>query len=185
LESPVSYFSQDIRREGAFGGFGWPAPKAGMMQVDRFLAAAREWPTAIPAAFPRFDDIYRDAGVGDGHPQLPDDSGRTFQSTLRKALDSNARIIQIATWNDWGEGTQIEPSVEFGFRDLEHLQAVRGSQKDRPAAADLRLPLRLLQLRRTVARANDEDALDQIAQLIISGAINAARRRMDETDPKR
>ena len=185
LESPVAYFSQDIRREGAIGGFGWPSPTAGMVQVDHFLTASREWPTAIPAAFPRFDDIYKDAGVSDGYPQLPDDSGRTLQSTLRKAVNSNARIIQIATWNDWGEGTQIEPSVEFGFRDLEHLQSLRGSrQKDRPSVANLRLPLRLLQLRGTVARANDQDALDQIAQLISSGAIDEARRRLDEADPK-
>jgi hypothetical protein len=28
-------------------------------------------------------------------------------------------IIQIATWNDWGEGTVVEPSREFGYRDLE------------------------------------------------------------------
>ena len=184
LQNPVAYFSQDIRREGAMGGFGWPAPKGGMVQVDRFLEASSNWPAAIPAAFPRFDDIYRDAGVGDRYPKLSDNFGRTFQSTLQKALDSNPRVIQIATWNDWGEGTQIEPSVEFGYRDLEHLQSLRRSQKDRPAAADLRLPLRLLQLRRTVARANDQNALDQIAQLISSGAINEARRRLDEADPK-
>jgi len=26
-------------------------------------------------------------------------------------------MVQIATWNDWGEGTGIEPTAEFGYRD--------------------------------------------------------------------
>jgi hypothetical protein len=38
LESRVAYFSQDIRRDGAVGGFSWPAPNVGMAQVDKFLA---------------------------------------------------------------------------------------------------------------------------------------------------
>ncbi len=25
-------------------------------------------------------------------------------------------IVQIITWNDWGEGTEIEPSVEYGYK---------------------------------------------------------------------
>jgi len=178
LESPVAYFSQDIRREGAMGGFGWPAPKAGMVQVDRFLAASSNWPAAIPAAFPRFDDIYRDAGVGDGYPHLPDDSGRTFQSTLRKALDSNASIIQIATWNDWGEGTQIEPCIEFEYRDLKHLQSLLGRRERRPTAADLRLPYKLLELRRTATRPDEQEALDRIAGLLASGGVNDVRQKL-------
>ena len=95
LDSPVAYFSQDIRRKGADGGFGWPSPKAGMKQVDRFLADSKRWPLAIPAAFPRFDDIYKQAGVSEGYPRLADNDGRTLKETLKKALNSNAPIIQI------------------------------------------------------------------------------------------
>ncbi|MCE2800454.1 MAG: hypothetical protein LW724_13025 [Planctomycetaceae bacterium] len=65
LESRVAYFSQDIRREGAVGGFSWPAPNVGMAQVDKFLAESSNWPASIPAVFPRFHDIYKDAGIGD------------------------------------------------------------------------------------------------------------------------
>lgn len=84
LASPVAYFSQDIRRDGAIGGFGWPSPKVGRQQVDRFLADAEHWPKANPAAFPRFDDIYKQAGVSEGYPQLADNDGRTLKETLKK-----------------------------------------------------------------------------------------------------
>lgn len=184
LESPVVYFSQDVRREGAIGGFGWPAPKVGLIQVDRFRKDAARWPEAIPAAFPRFDDIYREANVGESYPQLPDDSGRTFVSTVSKGLEAKSRMIQIATWNDWGEGTQIEPSVEFGFRDLEHLQSVRSRSGRAFNGADLRLPEKLLQRRRSTTDLEVQKKLDETAQLIISGNVDEARRRLSVSDSK-
>jgi len=180
LESPVTYFSQDIRRDGAIGAFGWPAPKVGMNQVDRFLEEAAKWPSSIPAAFPRFDDIYREAGVGDSYPQLLDDSGRTFQMTLQKAIKSQANIIQIATWNDWGEGTQIEPSIEFGYRDLEHMQRVRDNEEQRYTKADLHLPIKLLELRRAKASLDAQKSLDEISQQIVRGNLDSARQKLEE-----
>jgi hypothetical protein len=180
LESPVAYFSQDIRRDGAMGGFGWPAPNAGMAQVDRFLAASAQWPAAIPAAFPRFDDIYREAGVGDGFPQLPDDEGRTLRTTLKKAIQSGAPMIQIATWNDWGEGTQVEPSSEFGHRDLQIIQTMlRERGKTKFQRDDLGLPYRLLAAR----KSNDQPGkLDAIAASISSGKLELADRSLAELE---
>lgn len=176
LASPVAYFSQDIRRNGAIGGFGWPSPKVGMIQVDRFLIESANWPAAIPAAFPRFDDIYKVAGVGEGYPQLPDDSGRTLQSTLRKALDCNAPIIQIATWNDWGEGTQIEPSVEFGVRDLLIIQSIlREAGITTFTRQDLALANDLFKVRRSGVQGEKADA---IAKAISSERLLFARSRL-------
>ena len=158
----------------------WPAPKVGMTQVDKFLVESAKWPSSIPAAFPRFDDIYREAGVGEGYPQLPDDSGRTLQTTLQKALNSKAKIIQIATWNDWGEGTQIEPSIEFGYRDLEHMQRVNSNDERRIKKADLRLPITILELRRAKTGIDAQKTLDAISQQIVGGAIDSARQKLEE-----
>ena len=180
LDSPVAYFSQDIRRDGAIGGFGWPAPNVGLSQVDQFLTDSAHWPASIPAAFPRFIDIYKEAGIGDGYPELPDDSGRTLQTTLQKAIKSKAKITQIATWNDWGEGTQIEPSIEFGYRDLEHVQTVRFGKEGRFTTADLRLPIKILQLRRANSNGDSKKALDEIVQLILHGDIETAWRKLDQ-----
>jgi hypothetical protein len=176
LASPVAYFSQDIRRNGAIGGFGWPSPKIGMQQVDRFLADSNRWPQAIPAAFPRFDDIYKQAGVSEGYPRMADNDGRTLKETLKKALNSNAPIIQIATWNDWGEGTQIEPSIEFGRRDLQIIQVVlRKSGKIDYQSRDLRLPFLLLEARQL---GGETGTIDAIAASISSGDVESAKRRL-------
>jgi hypothetical protein len=170
LESPVRYYSQDYRRDGAIGGFGWPSPQRGMGQVDRFLSQSRHWPDAIPAAFPRFLDIYRDAGVSEGYPDLPDNNGKTFRATLAKAIAAKPRMIQLVTWNDWGEGTQIEPSQEFGYRDLEYLQVVQRTSlgsSSVPSPEDLRLPYKILQSRRS--GTVDASQLDRAVERLSSG----------------
>jgi acetyl esterase/lipase len=48
----------------------------------------------------------------------------TLAETLDLALRSGAPLIQVATWNDYGEGTVIKPTRAFGNRYLEQLQRV-------------------------------------------------------------
>lgn len=185
LASPVAYFSQDIRRAGAVGGFGWPAPRVGMQQVERFRAASRDWPAAIPAAFPRFEDIYRQAGVSDGYPRLPDNDGRTLRETLKVAIQSKAPIVQIATWNDWGEGTQIEPSLEFQYRDLEIVQAMLRRQGWTTfQSEDLKLPQRVFRARSASLPRGDRDA-EAVVDKIISGELSEARELLQKIAPAR
>jgi hypothetical protein len=180
LKAPVTYFSEHIRREGAAGGFDWPIPKEGVNQVERFTKLSRNWPHSIPVVFPRFVDIYAKAKVSDGYARVEDNDGKTFQTTMEMASESNARLIQIATWNDWGEGTVIEPSREFGYRDLEFVQQMRRKHIDasfQPQAADLQLPHRLWQLRR--AGAHNAKQLDDIAESIRSGRLEKARSEIE------
>ena len=68
----------------------------------------------IAVAFPGFRDIYEEAGIRPSFGSLHHRDGETFAETLELALNSDAPIIQIATWNDHGEGTVIEPTQEFG-----------------------------------------------------------------------
>lgn len=180
LPFPVAYFSQDVRRQAAMGSFGWPAPKVGMQQVDRFLSEASNWPSAIPAAFPRFVDVYREAKVGSGFPTLADNDGKTLETTLRKALRSAAPIVQIATWNDWGEGTQIEPSIEFSYRDLKIVQRICGEVldgKSNPPDDAFELPKRLLGLRQSSEQQPPQ--ANRIAELIRLGKLQEADELLD------
>lgn len=152
LSAPVCYYSQDILRSGAHGGFNWPSPREGINQYDEFLKRAEHWPSFIPVAFPRFDDIYDIAKVSDGFPVIPDRSGATLKQTLKKCIDSGAEVFQIATWNDWGEGTQIEPSIEHGQRDLKIIQAFLQNHYGRVLSvqpSDLKLPREILDLQRS------------------------------------
>ena len=182
LSFPVAYFSQSQRRPGAIGGFDWPVPADPVGTMRRFQQAMHEWPAAIPVAYPRFVDIYAEAGVSDSYGRLADDQGRSFRQMLRQALASRASIIQLATWNDWGEGTMIEPSQEFGLRDLEAVQTLIAADSGF-TAADLELPYRLYEARR--AAAADPERLDEIALLLATGRASMAKDALDEVGSHR
>ena len=116
-------------------------------------AANYHWEHYIAGAFPRFHDIYADAGqtswgyIDDEYAAF----GSTYAYTLERALQSSADIVQLVTWNDYGEGTIIEPTVEDGYLYLEMTQELRKEYIDANfpyVAADLRLPVRLYTLRK-------------------------------------
>jgi len=176
--SPI-YFSEHHRRPAAAGAFDWPVPKDGLARVDRFEKAAKDWPVAMPAAFPRFHDIYAEAKVHESYGQIPDDDGRTFVTTFKRAIASGAPLVQVVTWNDWGEGTAIEPSAEFGYRDLEAAQRLRRELIDPTFALrpdDLRLAYRLYGLRRKEnTHAGLKTKNDEISRLLAIGQLVAAR----------
>lgn len=183
-DAPI-YLSEHHRRPVAAGAFDWPLPKLGMAAVDRFETESKDWPVAMPVAFPRFHDYYAEAGVHPGYGEIPDDDGRTFTATLARGLKSRAPFMQIATWNDWGEGTQIEPSVRYGYRDLEAIQRARREHIDPTFAAqpdDLRLPHRLFLLRRQPMQPGLAKALDEAAQQIVAGRFDAAKAVLDHVE---
>ena len=187
LPRPLLFFTEEDRRAPAVGGFAWPQPQGGDAQsvrtLDRFYAAAPSWPQFIPAAWPRFHDIYGQAGTQPSYGIIDDRAGMTYANTLDRALKSEAEIVQLVTWNDWGEGTQIEPSVEVGYRDLETTQRKRRSFD--PAfpytAQDLRLPLALYALQKKAGSDPIRRAkLDTISRLLFAGRLTRARTLLSE-----
>lgn len=106
-----------------------PAPSMGRLQAHAggIAESVRQWQlkdpaqrVAIQTVWPGFDD----SGVGgwgvnnlngeDGSPlcvRIADDfEGRFYSTTVDAALASGVDWIQIATFNDWNESTQIEPN---------------------------------------------------------------------------
>lgn len=178
VDTPLLYFSEHRRRNAAVGAFDWPQPQRGLASVDAFYQSAKGETLFIPSAFPRFHDIYKEAKVGDSYGRIEDERGRTFDTTLTRAWNSGAPIVQIATWNDWGEGTMIEPSAEFGYRDLETTQRLRRMRDGqfRTTADDLRLPYRLWALRqRQAGQPMLLPRLNTVAGLLTSGKMPQAR----------
>lgn len=49
-----------------------------------------------------------------------------MQNTLTLAKNSNLSNLQLITWNDYGEGTMIEPTLDFNFSFLEAIQQYTG-----------------------------------------------------------
>jgi hypothetical protein len=138
-------------------------------------------------AFPRFVDIYSEAKLHDSYGRIEDKDGATFRASLDQALQSKAKIIQLATWNDWGEGTNIEPCREFGYRDLEIVQEFRRKYVDAAFAgkpADLRLPIKLLERRREALSTKQESQLDRVAALFAAGKVSDARATLESLTQK-
>lgn len=71
-------------------------------------------------AYPGFNAFYAEGGWGDIPWKIPVDPS-TFRATLDLALD-RTDFVQVATWNDYGEGTIIEPTVEFQTAYLDIIQ---------------------------------------------------------------
>ena len=81
----------------------------------------------IGGAYPGFQDFYKEGGWGDGFSWSIDmNNGETFRQNLQKAKNAGVKYVQLITWNDYGEGTMIEPTQELGFTLLEKVQEFTG-----------------------------------------------------------
>ena len=102
----------------------------------------------VGGVYPGFDDYYYEGGwkQTDQYDWEIDHLGtETFNQTLELSDLYPADFLQIITWNDFGEGTMIEPTDEFGFSFLEQLQLYTGAET---TLEDLTIPLRLYQYRK-------------------------------------
>lgn len=158
-----------FHERGLDGGFAWP-PVDGGRAVTRtawtdFLDALyADDRTLVATAFPGFHDIYAQAGVHESYGSIDADDGRTLAESLAQALASGKPFVQIVTWNDFGEGTMIEPTRALGYRSLEALPRCR-------APATLRLPVLLHDLRE---RGGDAPRLDEAAARLFADDCVAA-----------
>lgn len=191
-----AFFTEDNRLPLGTGAFNWPpmwlslAPGArGVLSVTalenyltNFEQNGNTWPAFISSAFPRFHDIYRPAGVRDYWGYLGDRKGEMLRMTLTRALTNNSALAQIVTWNDFGEGTVVEPTSEYGYRDLGIIQDCRRQHLD-PGfplrTNDLTLATRLYHLRRVHNQNSSlNSTLDDICGMIVHGELKRADQRM-------
>ncbi|PKV52476.1 glycosyl hydrolase family 99 [Aquimarina sp. MAR_2010_214] len=99
-------------------------------------------PITVGSSYPGFKSFYTEGGWSNGSNDWTIDfnSGHTFVETLNYTHHELSDFIQIITWNDFGEGTMIEPTQEFGFTYLQLLQQYTGvsfSPNDLQVALDL------------------------------------------------
>ncbi len=171
------------QQTGMDGAFGWPPVTGGREVVPnvwrKYLgslhARSDAGESVISVAFPGFHDIYRQAELHDSYGTIDDRNGATFAETLETALRSKSRIIQVATWNDYGEGTVIEPTRAAGYRYLEQLQKhAAAKRKFRPE--DLRLPVMLYQMKKKQSPGSLQIArLKKATDLLFAGECVKAR----------
>ena len=87
---------------------------------------AKDYQMYIAGAMPGFHDHYKESGQGNGYTSYDREDGLLFERQLDAAKDAGLEWVQISTWNDYGEGTIIEPTTEFGYQYLEIVQQFAG-----------------------------------------------------------
>jgi hypothetical protein len=102
----------------------------------------------MSGVWPGFND-YAVWGWGGGPRLMPRYDGRLYDSTWDWVIDNNLPVVQIATWNDWFEGTIIEPAVEFGSLYLQKTFAKSAEFKNLPVSPvpDFNVPVWIYRLR--------------------------------------
>jgi hypothetical protein len=173
------------RKAGADGGFTWihwnPWEETSEeAEVRKRLRGVFALPSADPAevivsACPGYKDIYPES-----RPVLEHADGETLRVSLDEALAGPAKVVQLVTWNDYGEGTMIEPTHEFGYRFLEIVQEANRRRRGPSfvfTAADLRLPERLYRARKQASAAAAD--LDAVAESLQKGKCKVAAATLD------
>jgi hypothetical protein len=170
----TGYFPWVILGSQEFGG---PTQTEVDDYLDDFYQATSAWKYVVGGTFPGFWDIYGEAG-GESYGYLDTRDGQTFFRSLKKSLEYNPDVIQIITWNDFGEGTTIEPALEYGYEYLEAIQDLRRQFIDTTfvfTGDDLEIPKQLYDLRKSYStNVSALEILDSVFTLIITGDLAVA-----------
>ncbi|GAA4275123.1 glycoside hydrolase family 71/99-like protein [Aquimarina gracilis] len=165
---PLPYRNLGAAAEGEFG---WVDESINNNFYQRCIDVNLD--VCIGGAMPGFDDYYQEGGWGNGFTFYDDRNGQLFKESLDRAKLNDITMLQIITWNDWGEGTIIEPSEEFGYDRLTVLQEFLGVSY---TENDVSLAVDLYQKRKEYkddSYANQ--VMDQVFYYLISLQIEKAR----------
>jgi hypothetical protein len=134
---PLQYQASQVGVPPAVGESAWVYQDKGtsddLTVQQNFLAnEAPKFSNSIGDAYVGYNDYYAAGGdpsaaAGFVIPES-NSNGQTLTETLDQdqTYSKNISAIQIATWNDYGEGTMIEPTVQNGFTSLEEIQQFTG-----------------------------------------------------------
>ena len=69
----------------------------------------------LAGVWPGFDNVgvY---GWGFGVTKYDRMNGKVYEEQWKVVLETNPDMVMVTTFNDWNEGTEIEPSMEHGFK---------------------------------------------------------------------
>ncbi len=119
-----------------------PANYALQDSIDEIISQYRYWYNVsedlgldfIPGVFPGFDTVgslwcydenfIRTVPIIKRSPK----SFRGFIVKARQYVDPDVNMLYITSWSEWNEGTNIEPSKEFGFTYLKTLKRALNKQ---------------------------------------------------------
>src|SRR6185437_6116967 len=100
----------------AKGEFAWVYQNY-MDGLKNFYHFRSQVPLKFGVAYPGFESAYSEGGWP-GPTWSIKYSTDTMEATFDYARAYGVNYIQVATWNDYGEGTIIEPTKEHGYKML-------------------------------------------------------------------
>lgn len=133
----------------------------------------------IASAYPGFKTYYAEGGWSGPTWSINHNGTAALTATIDLALATNNRYLQLNTWNDFGEGTMLEPADSvnggFGFRFLSLLQQKLGVASLNQT--DLEAVLTLYKRRKANAgNAANLNILNQVFYYFVSLQTNKARQ---------
>jgi hypothetical protein len=184
----------------ADGEYAWPYQDANttnhLSKLRSFYQSSAPFlKTAGGVAYPGFNDFYQQGGAGSTLFYIPENNGQTLNDTLSLYNDwsTGARsglldFLQLATFNDFGEGTMFEPTVETGFTYLHELQVFTGAKDPTTHRAlddsDLQLIYQLYLARKEYAsNSATQSLLNQVSTDLATMQIDAARTLLNQVSP--
>jgi hypothetical protein len=147
--------------------------------LDNFYAnRIKNLSVAMGSAYPGFKDFYTAGGWGGATGWTIDaKDGATFDENLQRAKNANIKYLQLVTWNDFGEGTIIEPTKEFGYRYLQKLQTFAGTTLSNSTFEDIS---NLYALRKKCkGNATAQKSLDQAFYYFVALKHDQAKQTLD------
>jgi hypothetical protein len=187
VKNPPRFFALNHlwKAAQADGGFTWVYPQVWETETSRTVVLQRlqnefyresSKPTeTVVSAIPGFNDRYPKS-----YPDIAHRDGETLRESLDVAMNGPWPIVQLVTWNDFGEGTMIEPCHEFGYSLLKIVQQARRAELKNQflnTTADLRLPEKLYRMRKKAT--SQLESIDEAAELLARGEADAARQLLE------
>lgn len=172
----------------ADGEYAWPYQDTNtanhLTKLRTFLITrAPNQTVAAGVAYPGFDDFYQEGGAGSSLFYIPANNGQTLANVLNvnAVYQANVDMLQLATFNDFGEGTMFEPTIETGFDYLHQIQLYTGT----PYGTDeLQLIYELYVARKKYAQNAEKQALlDQVTSRLLMLQVADARALLSQASP--
>lgn len=162
----------------SYGQFNWPNNCNYKSQYSSMMSNKQK--EFIAGMWPGFKDCYNGTD-DDDEPQYAvteHRDGQELQEQIDYALTQKPKYLQIATWNDYGEGTMIEPTYKFGYTFLEKIQKFTGVKY---TVEDLKNIKRLYDLRKQYAgNSETQKKLDKAFKYFNALEVEKAVTVMDE-----
>jgi glycoprotein endo-alpha-1,2-mannosidase len=104
-------------------------------------------------------------------------NGELYKYRWQQAINNQFPMVMIPTWDDWGEGSLIQPTVEFGnlYLELTRKYAAQYKGLSEPTG-NLMIPEWIYKIRKSKPDQNVLTNMDTASQLIRQGRYDAAEK---------